>query len=119
MKYSGEATPEDSVTRNSPRLRSTIRRDSTRDQNSAWNPTFVDGFDPASDSAAMWTTMSRDDGHLLLHLLIRYIVDRRDDENRWVHALEKTDVPLAAPAGVPDHRRSLAHDPVVDTQIGV
>ena len=42
----------------------------------------------------MWTTMSRDDGHRLLHLLIRYIVDRRDHENRWVQALEKTDVPL-------------------------
>ena len=51
-------------------------------------PTFADGFDPASDSAAMWTTMSRDDGHRLLHLLIRYIVDRRDNENRWVQALE-------------------------------
>jgi hypothetical protein len=47
-------------------------------------PTFADGFDSASDSAAMWTTMSRDDGHRLLHLLIRYIVDRRDNENRWV-----------------------------------
>jgi pimeloyl-ACP methyl ester carboxylesterase len=57
-------------------------------------PTFADGFDLASDSAAMWTTMSRDDGHRLLHLLIRYIVDRRDNENRWVQALEKTDVPL-------------------------
>ena len=57
-------------------------------------PTFADGFDSASDSAAMWTTLSRDDGHRLLHLLIRYIVDRRDNEDRWVQALEKTDVPL-------------------------
>ena len=57
-------------------------------------PTFADGFDPARDSAAMWTTMSRDDGLQLLHLLIRYIVDRRDNEDRWVQALEMTDVPL-------------------------
>ena len=57
-------------------------------------PTFADGFDPAPDSAAMWTTMSRDDGHQLLHLWIRYIVDRRDNEDRWVQALEMTDVPL-------------------------
>jgi len=57
-------------------------------------PTFAEGFDLASDSAAMWTTMSRDGGQQLLHLLIRYIVDRRDNETRWVHALETTDVPL-------------------------
>ena len=57
-------------------------------------PTFADGFDPASDGAAMWTTLSRDDGQRLLHLLIRYIVDRRENEDRWVHALESTDVPL-------------------------
>ena len=65
-------------------------------------PTFADGFDPASDSAAMWTTLSRDDGHRLLHLLIRYIVDRRDHEDRWVQALEKTDVPLSFVWGMRD-----------------
>ena len=65
-------------------------------------PTFADGFDPASDTAAMWTTMSRDGGHLLLHLLIRYIVDRRDNEDRWVRALEKTDVPLSFVWGMRD-----------------
>jgi len=42
----------------------------------------------------MWATMSRDHGHRLMHLLIRYLVDRRDNENRWVQALETTDVPL-------------------------
>jgi len=65
-------------------------------------PTFADGFDSASDSAAMWTTLSRDDGHRLLHLLIRYIVDRRDNEDRWVQALERTDVPLGFVWGMRD-----------------
>ena len=37
-----------------------------------------------------------------LHLLIRYIVDRRDNENRWVQALENTDVPLSFVWGIRD-----------------
>ena len=36
------------------------------------------------------------------HLLIRYIVDRRDNEIRWVQALEKTDVPLNFVCGMRD-----------------
>jgi pimeloyl-ACP methyl ester carboxylesterase len=57
-------------------------------------PTFAEGYDAAADSAEIWRAMSRDGGALLAHRLIRYILDRRDNERRWVTALETTDVPL-------------------------
>ena len=38
----------------------------------------------AADSAEMWRANSRDDGQLIAHRLIRYIVDRREHEQRWV-----------------------------------
>ena len=57
-------------------------------------PTFAEGYDPAADSAAIWRAMSRDGGSLIAHRLIRYLLDRRENERRWVGALEGTDVPL-------------------------
>jgi pimeloyl-ACP methyl ester carboxylesterase len=39
--------------------------------------------------------MNRDDGQRISHLLIRYMVDRERDAERWVAALERTDVPLS------------------------
>jgi pimeloyl-ACP methyl ester carboxylesterase len=62
---------------------------------SALAPTFAAGFDAASASSQIWASLSRDGGHRQLHLLIRYILDRRENEQRWVEALEHTDVPLA------------------------
>lgn len=58
-------------------------------------PTFADGFDAGLVSSQIWTSLSRDGGHRQLHLLIRYILDRRENEQRWVEALEHTDVPIA------------------------
>jgi pimeloyl-ACP methyl ester carboxylesterase len=57
-------------------------------------PTFPDDYDPAADSAAIWRSMERDDGIRIVHRLIRYMVDRRENEQRWTGALEATDVPL-------------------------
>jgi pimeloyl-ACP methyl ester carboxylesterase len=57
-------------------------------------PTFADGYDAAADSAQMWRAMHRDEGQRIGHLLIGYITDRRRHEQRWVSALEQTDVPL-------------------------
>lgn len=57
-------------------------------------PTFADHYDAAPDSAEMWHAMHRDDGQRIGHLLIRYITDRERHEQRWVTALEQTDVPL-------------------------
>jgi pimeloyl-ACP methyl ester carboxylesterase len=57
-------------------------------------PTFPDDYDAAADSAEIWRSMERDDGIRIVHRLIRYMVDRRENEARWVGALETTDVPL-------------------------
>jgi len=65
-------------------------------------PTFADGFDSAGDSAGMWEGMSREDGQRILHLLMGYIPDRATHGERWVGALEGTDVPLAFVWGMLD-----------------
>jgi len=65
-------------------------------------PTFAEDYDAAADSAEIWRSMSRDDGQRNSHLLIRYILDRRRDEQRWVTALEQTDLPLAFVWGMLD-----------------
>jgi pimeloyl-ACP methyl ester carboxylesterase len=65
-------------------------------------PTFPDHYDAAADSAAIWRTASRDDGHRLMHRLIRYIADRREHRDRWVGALESTDLPVAFVWGMLD-----------------
>jgi pimeloyl-ACP methyl ester carboxylesterase len=65
-------------------------------------PTFADDYDAAADSADIWRAASRDGGHLIGHRLIRYIVDRQTNEERWVGALETTDVPLAFVWGMLD-----------------
>lgn len=57
-------------------------------------PTFAEHYDPAGDSADIWRAMSRGGGALIAHRLIRYLLDRRENERRWVTALETTDVPL-------------------------
>ena len=46
--------------------------------------------------------MSRDEGQLISYRLIRYLVDRQDNAERWTEALEGTDVPLAFVWGMLD-----------------
>ena len=65
-------------------------------------PTFPDDYDAAADSADIWQSMARDDGHRIMHLLIRYMTDRQRHEQRWVDALESTGVPLAFVWGMLD-----------------
>jgi pimeloyl-ACP methyl ester carboxylesterase len=65
-------------------------------------PTFADDYDAAADSAEIWRSMNRDDGQRISHLLIRYMVDRERDGERWVAALEQTDVPLSFVWGMLD-----------------
>jgi pimeloyl-ACP methyl ester carboxylesterase len=64
--------------------------------------TFAPGFDASADSADIWATMSRDHGQLIGHRLIRYITDRETHRERWVAALEETDVPVAFAWGMLD-----------------
>jgi pimeloyl-ACP methyl ester carboxylesterase len=61
----------------------------------ALTPTFAPDYDAAGDCADIWRAMSRDDGPLISHRLIRYMKDRLKHERRWVVALETTDVPLS------------------------
>jgi pimeloyl-ACP methyl ester carboxylesterase len=61
----------------------------------ALRPTFAPHFDAAADSAAIWQSLSRDGGQRITHLLIRYMSDRERHAERWVGALEGTDVPLS------------------------
>jgi pimeloyl-ACP methyl ester carboxylesterase len=65
-------------------------------------PTFAPGYDAHADSVHIWHSLKRDDGYRNLHLLIRYMTDRRENEQRWVGALEQTDVPLAFVWGMLD-----------------
>jgi pimeloyl-ACP methyl ester carboxylesterase len=58
-------------------------------------PTFAPGYDYEPDAKQIWLSLERDDGYRNLHLLIHYMTDRRDNEQRWVAALEQTDVPLS------------------------
>ena len=65
-------------------------------------PTFAEDYDALADSIDIWRATSREDGQLIAHLLIRYIVDRETHQERWVGALESTDVPLAFVWGMLD-----------------
>jgi pimeloyl-ACP methyl ester carboxylesterase len=58
-------------------------------------PTFAPGFAVAPVATEMWRGLERDGGARILHRLIRYIEDRREHEQRWIGALEHTDVPVA------------------------
>ena len=65
-------------------------------------PTFPEDYDAAADSLAIWAAVSRSDGHLISYRLIRYLIDRQDNAERWTGALEGTDVPLAFVWGMLD-----------------
>ncbi len=58
-------------------------------------PTFAESFEAGADGADMWQAMSRDDGQQNMHLLTRYISDRAIHGERWINALQDTDVPVA------------------------
>jgi pimeloyl-ACP methyl ester carboxylesterase len=60
----------------------------------ALRPTFAEAFDASADSADIWRGMSREGGQLIIHRLIQYMADRSAHSERWVGALERTDVPL-------------------------
>jgi pimeloyl-ACP methyl ester carboxylesterase len=68
----------------------------------ALKPTFAESFDAASDSADIWHAMCRDGGQRIVHRLIRYMADRAVHGERWVRALEQTDVSLSFVWGMLD-----------------
>jgi pimeloyl-ACP methyl ester carboxylesterase len=65
-------------------------------------PSFAERFDATQDSADIWASTHRGGGERIAHLLIRYITDRKDNEERWVHALESTRLPLTFVWGMLD-----------------
>ncbi len=65
-------------------------------------PSFAPSYDARDDSLDIWRATSRDGGERIGHLLIRYILDRQAHEDRWVAALEQTDVPLTFVWGMLD-----------------
>ncbi len=65
-------------------------------------PTFAEGFDAAADSAEIWQAMSREGGQLIAHRLIGYMRDREIHGERWVAALEGSDVPVSFVWGMLD-----------------
>jgi pimeloyl-ACP methyl ester carboxylesterase len=68
----------------------------------ALSPTFAENFEASADLAGIWSSMSREDGHLITHRLIQYMNDRSTHAERWVNALETTGVPLSFVWGMLD-----------------
>jgi pimeloyl-ACP methyl ester carboxylesterase len=68
----------------------------------ALKPTFAGSFDSTEDSADIWHAATRDGGRRVATRLISYINDRSVHGERWVSALEDTDVPLAFVWGMLD-----------------
>jgi pimeloyl-ACP methyl ester carboxylesterase len=61
----------------------------------ALRPTFAQNYDAAADSTAIWRSTARAGGQRITHLLIRYVIDRAHHRERWITALQSTDVPLS------------------------
>jgi pimeloyl-ACP methyl ester carboxylesterase len=59
---------------------------------------------PPSESEldAFWALIAHNDGPAVMHRLIRYILDRRVNRERWVAAMQETTVPLRVIDGALD-----------------
>ncbi len=68
----------------------------------ALKPTFAAGFDAAPDSADIWRATARDGGQAILYRLVRYIADRAVHGERWIAALQRTELPVAFVWGMLD-----------------
>lgn len=51
---------------------------------------------------AFWSLIAYNDGPAVMHLLIRYMLDRREQRERWVAAMQKGGVPLRVIDGARD-----------------
>lgn len=66
----------------------------------ALKPTFAPTFDAEQSAEDIWLSNAK--GEVNLHETIAYILDRRTHEQRWVTALETTDLPLTFVWGMLD-----------------
>ncbi|MDF3936800.1 alpha/beta fold hydrolase [Pseudomonas citronellolis] len=48
----------------------------------------------AEELDAFWSLIAHNDGPKVMHRLIHYILDRREHRERWVGAMQRSDVPL-------------------------
>ena len=56
---------------------------------------FGPGTQPSeAELDAFWELIRHNDGPKVMHRLIHYILDRREHRERWVGAMQRTDVPL-------------------------
>ena len=49
-----------------------------------------------------WSLIKHNDGHLVMHRLIHYMIERRENRSRWVEALQKSSVPIRLTDGMLD-----------------
>jgi pimeloyl-ACP methyl ester carboxylesterase len=56
----------------------------------------------AADLDAQWQLVASGDGRRIIHKLIRYIVERRENRERWVNALIDSKIPLRLVVGADD-----------------
>ena len=64
---------------------------------------FPDQSRPAEDEMrSLYDLIRYNNGHEITHLLIRYIIERRQNRSRWVTALQKAKCPLRLIDGVDD-----------------
>ncbi|HVE69259.1 MAG TPA: alpha/beta hydrolase [Solirubrobacteraceae bacterium] len=82
-----------------PKLSAALNREALV---AALGPTFAPGADVPAHGEQMWRALDREAGSRIMHLLIRYILDRREHAERWIAALETTDVPLSFVWGMLD-----------------
>jgi pimeloyl-ACP methyl ester carboxylesterase len=68
----------------------------------ALEPTWGEGFAGAADAADIWRSITRGVDVPIMHRLIAYMPERQANAERWVTALDTTDVPLAFVWGMLD-----------------
>ena len=68
---------------------------------------FSEGHQPTdAELHEHWLGVARRDGHRNYHRLISYIDERRENEERWTAALERTDRPLRSSGAMPTPSRA-------------
>ena len=77
----------------------------------SFRPLFGDNTQPGSNELdRYWDLMTRDGGRKVIHRIQVYLRERKSKRQRWVGAMQKTDVPLRLILGTAD--------PVSGTSIG-
>lgn len=69
----------------------------------AFADVFADETRPTEEELdTFWELINHNEGTEVMHRIIRYLHERRDNRDRWVDALQETDVPLRFAVGPED-----------------